>query len=153
MTREDDSNKRQVIFSWSSSQDFVLTPFWSRMIGLPVTFLSSSSISSFPFDFGILPINKRVFGSLTLTLRGFPSSISYKSSCRGNRVIIGASLINSLNKRSFSAGFFGRTVCYCIFYKTDFGLNQSKGCDLSANFSSHQNGWLIGPLTWSNVKR
>ena len=43
---------------------------------LPVTFLSSSSISSLPLDLGILPTNKRVFGSLTFILRDFPSSIS-----------------------------------------------------------------------------
>ena len=50
--------------------------------GLPVTFFSSSSISSLPLDLGILPTNKRVFGSLTFILRGFPSWISYVSSCR-----------------------------------------------------------------------
>ena len=50
---------------------------------LPVNFLSSSSISSFPFDFGILPRNKRVFGSLTFNFRFLPSAISYESSCRG----------------------------------------------------------------------
>ena len=49
---------------------------------LPVNFTSSSSISSFPFDLGILPKNKRVFGSLTFTFSSFPSEISYESSCK-----------------------------------------------------------------------
>ena len=55
---------------------------------LPVNFLISSSISSLPFDFGILPRNKRVFGSLTFILRLLPSAISYESSCGKGRQLI-----------------------------------------------------------------
>ena len=61
---------------------FCLLKWWMEPVWhLPDSLLNSSSISSFPLDLGILPINRRVLGSLTFTFKSFPSPRSYKSSC------------------------------------------------------------------------
>lgn len=48
---------------------------------LPVTLLNSSMISALPLDLGMLPTNRRRFGTLTLIFRCLPPFISKSFSC------------------------------------------------------------------------
>lgn len=68
-----DKLKRDADFGATETSKVVL--FFS-LKGLPDSFSNSSSISSLFLDLGILPTKRRVFGSLTFTLRSFPSPIS-----------------------------------------------------------------------------
>lgn len=54
------------------------TSYWCT---LPVNLPNSSSISSLPLDFGMLPTKSRRFGTLMLIFRVFPGLISWLSSC------------------------------------------------------------------------
>ena len=146
-----------------------MEPVWH----LPDSLLNSSSISSFPLDLGILPINRRVLGSLTFTFKSFPSPRSYKSSCgkrrekKGEFIFVKLGMTSSTTprphcisplrtryefKKSATSSNVGRVVLYCTVFATLEALQKPKVKKLFFSASSVMARPATGNLFYVQVQ-